>query len=162
MFTSPTYGRVSFDNIVRIIHERVASDEDGQFNLMIGTDSQNFDTTKVVVVIALHHVGNGGIFFYKVTHVPRITSVGPKLLYETQLSLECAKELMDAFDNYEIENGFDYQKFLSFCIHVDAGKNVPSSKTIPEIVGWINACGYKAVVKPDSLAASSIANKYSK
>ena len=40
MFTSPTYGRVSFDNIVRIIHERVASDEDGQFNLMIGTDSQ--------------------------------------------------------------------------------------------------------------------------
>ena len=47
-------------------------------------------------------------------------------------------------------------------IHVDAGKNGPSCKVIPEIVGWIHACGYKAVIKPESVAACSIADKYSK
>ena len=43
---SPTYGNVSLDEIVRIIQRKVESAE-GEYNLMIGTDSQNFDTTKV-------------------------------------------------------------------------------------------------------------------
>lgn len=42
------------------------------------------------------------------------------------------------------------------------GKNGPSCKVIPEIVGWIHACGYRAVIKPESVAACSIADKYSK
>lgn len=38
----------------------------------------------------------------------------------------------------------------------------PSSKIIPEIVGWVKACGFQCKTKPDSNTASSIANKYSK
>ena len=106
---SPTYGNVSLDEIVRIIQRKVESAE-GEYNLMIGTDSQNFDTTKVVVVIALHHVGRGGIFFYDITNVRRINNIGQKLLYETELSLSCAKELVKAFDKLKAETGFDYQK----------------------------------------------------
>ncbi|NLV77640.1 MAG: hypothetical protein GX023_11860, partial [Tissierellia bacterium] len=47
-------------------------------------------------------------------------------------------------------------------IHVDAGKNGQSSKLIPEIVGWIKACGFGCETKPNSYAASSIADKYTK
>ena len=60
---SHTYGNVSIKDVARIITER-ASEAGHEYNVMIGTDSQNFDTTKVVVVIALHDVGHGGIFFY--------------------------------------------------------------------------------------------------
>lgn len=158
---SPTYGNVSLDEIVRIIQRKVESAE-GEYNLMIGTDSQNFDTTKVVVVIALHHVGRGGIFFYDITNVRRINNIGQKLLYETELSLNCAKELVEAFDKLKAETGFDYQKKMSLSIHVDAGENGPSKKVIPEVIGWITACGYQVHIKPESCAASSIANKYSK
>ena len=158
---SNTYGDVSVKRVAEIIRDRVSSCE-GEYNVMIGTDSQNFDQTKTVVVIALHHLGKGGIFFYDISRVHRITNVGEKLLYETSLSLDYASKLVDAFNDLRDKEGFEYEKILNFCIHVDAGENGPSKKVIPEIVGWIKACGYDVVVKPDSIAASSIANRISK
>ena len=158
---SPTYGELSMGEIVNLISQ-IASEPGEVYNVMVGTDSQNFDRTKVVVVIAFHHVGHGGIFFYEVTHIRRINNLGQKLLYETQLSLECARKLVDAFEDLKDNTGFDYEACLNLGIHVDAGQNGPSKKVIPEIVVWITACGYKVVVKPESYAASSIANKYSK
>ena len=162
MFKSNTYGSVEMHDIVRIVKNRIIGSLGNEFNIMVGTDSQNFDKTKVVSVIALHEVGHGGIFFYKVTHIHRINNVSQKLLYETQLSLDCAKSLIDAFVELEIETGFEYEKYLNFCIHVDAGINGPSKQVIPEVVGWIKSCGYDVSIKPESVAASSIANKYSK
>ena len=134
----------------------------GEYRVTIGTDSQNFDTTKVVVVIAVHHIGHGGYFFYDISHVRRITNVGQKLLYETQLSLEYARKLVDAFEDLELETGDNILNNVDFSIHVDAGKNGPSKQVIPEIVGWITACGYHVVIKPDSFAASCIADRISK
>lgn len=158
---SPTYGTVSMDEIASIIKEHVENGH-GEFNVMIGTDSQNFHKTKMVMVIALHNVGHGGIFFYEVTNIRRITNVKEKLIYETTLSLQCAEQLMEAFVRLRDKTGFDYEKELNISIHVDAGYNGPSCQVIPEVVGWIKSCGYKAVVKPDSYAACSIANKFSK
>ena len=158
--TSPTLGEVDIAKVAEIIKERVSNP--GEYNLMIGTDSQNFDKTKVVVVIALHHVGKGGIFFYDISHIHKINNIGQKLIYETQLSLQYAENLIKEFEKIHQETGFDYTEKINFGIHVDAGKNGPSKQVIPEIVGWIKACGYNVVVKPDSWAACSIANKYSK
>ena len=158
---SPTNGRVSMDDIASIIRQKVL-DGHGEFNVMIGTDSQNFDQTKMVMVIALHNVGHGGIFFYEVSRVRRIENVKEKLFFETTLSLQCSGQLMEAFERLKETTGFDYEKSLNFSIHVDAGYNGPSCQVIPEVVGWIRACGYNAVVKPESYAACSIANKYSK
>lgn len=158
---SPTNGRVSMDDIASIIRQKVL-DGHGEFNVMIGTDSQNFDQIKMVMVIALHNVGHGGIFFYEVSRVRRIENVKEKLFFETTLSLQCAGQLMEAFERLKETTGFDYEKSLNFSIHVDAGYNGPSCQVIPEVVGWIRACGYNAVVKPESYAACSIANKYSK
>lgn len=159
---SPTLGQVSIKEIAAVIAEKTASAAPGEFNLMIGTDSQNFDKTKVVIVIALHNIGHGGIFFYEIHHVRRIDNVGQKLLYETQLSLDCAEKLVSEFEVMKQKGAFDYEQHLSMTIHVDAGPNGPSKQVIPQIIGWITSCGYKAVVKPDSYAACSIANKYSK
>ena len=53
---------------------------------------------------------------------------------------------------------------IFFSIHVDAGRSDKgkTKELIPELVGWIKACGYDCEVKPDSYAASSIADKISK
>lgn len=158
---SQTYGEVSIQDIAHIILERVA-EPNHTFDVMIGTDSQTTATTKTVVVIALHDVGHGGIFFYDISCVRRITNVGQKLYFETGLSLEYARQLVEALDDVREAQGIDYERLINLSIHVDAGANGPSSKVIPEIVGWIRSCGYKAVIKPDSVAACSIADKYSK
>ena len=161
---SQTYGKVTDERLVEILNEYYQKNKHfgTEFNLTIGTDSQNFSDTKVVVVVAMQCVGHGGIFFYEIKHVDRLQDVRMKLNFETNLSLLKADRILQL-----IEEKPEYSELYlntSFAIHVDAGFN-PNGKTkdlVPEIVGWIKACGYECVVKPDSYAASSIANKISK
>lgn len=159
---SPTHGEVSMQTIASIIAQKTVQAEPGEFELVIGTDSQNFDKTKIVVVISLYHVGHGGIFFYDIQHVHRINNVGQKLLFETRLSLECVTALVAEFEALKQSGAYDYEKHLTLAIHVNAGENGPSRQVIPQVVSWIASCGYQAVVKRDSFAACSIANKLSK
>lgn len=157
---SITYGEVNIKDIAKIIQNKVEKNPTN-YNLMIGTDSQNHDKTKMVSVIALHEIGHGGIFFYETKYINKIKDINRKMLYETSCSLELANELVSELENL-IENDFDYSQYIHLEIHVDIGKNGDSKQTIPEIIGWIRSCGYEVTIKPDSYAASSIANKYSK
>lgn len=131
-------------------------------SIIVGTDSQNFSDTKIVTVIAVVSEGRGGIFFYEITHTPKIKTVKEKLHVETQESLNVADKLIDL-----LENNPKYEEMYFDCpisIHVDAG-NSEHGKTkilIPELVGWVKACGYDVQVKPESFVASSIADKLSK
>lgn len=158
---SITYGDVTIPDIVKIIDEYVEKNPHNEYQIIVGTDSQNFDKTKIVLVIAVIQASKGGIFFYDISRVDKITNIKKKLYTETQMSLDCASELLDAFEKYYDETGFDYTK-LNFSIHVDAGFNGPTREVIPEIVGWVKSCGYDVHVKPESFVASSIADKLSK
>lgn len=158
---SLTYGEVTIPEIVKIVEKYVSKNPNGEYQIIVGTDSQNFDHTKIVLVIAILQVSKGGIFFYEISRINKITNLKQKLYTETQMSLDCASKLLDAFEKYYEETGFDYTK-LNFSIHVDAGFNGPTREVIPEIVGWVKSCGYDVHVKPESFVASSIADKYSK
>ena len=133
-----------------------------EISIIIGTDSQNFDETKVVSVICVLAVGHGGIFFYRITREPLIRDVRQKLHTETNDSLVLAENLVEA-----LESDSKYQEMYLNCpisIHVDAG-NSEKGKTkalIPELVGWIKSCGYDAHCKPDAFVASCVADKISK
>lgn len=158
---SMTFGEVTMKQIVDIIENKVNERPYSNFQVIVGTDSQNFDKTKIVLVIALIEESKGGIFFYEITNVKKITNLKNKLYKETEMSLDCASELMDEFEKKYNETGFDYTQF-HFCIHVDAGFNGDTREVIPEIVGWVKSCGYEVHVKPESFVASSIADKLSK
>ncbi len=62
---SITHGEVSFKQACTIIKEYIQKDIQQCYRITIGTDSQNFASTKMVVVIALWKVGKGGIFFLR-------------------------------------------------------------------------------------------------
>ena len=72
---SITYGEVSIKEIVDIIEKRVNERPYSNFQVVVGTDSQNFDKTKIVLVIALLEETKGGIFFYEITRVKKITNL---------------------------------------------------------------------------------------
>lgn len=163
---SPSYGLVSYSDITRIIKNNIEKYSDENFEVFIGTDSQNFDKTKIVVVIAVHrkdsnNIGKGGFFFYEITKIKRIDNIHQKLITETKMSLECADKLMKSFENMKEKENFDYSN-ISFGIHVDIGKKGKTRFIIPEIVSWVKSYGYNCTIKPDSFAASSIADKISK
>jgi predicted RNase H-related nuclease YkuK (DUF458 family) len=104
--------------------------------------------------------GHGGIYFYRIEHIPKIKDVRQKLNQETQLSLQYANELLDILAKTDEE----LFASISFSIHIDAGKSDKgkTKELIPSLVGWIHSCGYQCSCKPESFAASSVANRISK
>ena len=164
MFQSQTYGQQNIEGVADKLKGFYDKTEeyDTPFQITIGTDSQNFDRTKVVSVIAAHREGHGGIFFYEVSNIPRITNVAHKLTEETSRSLTVATELAATLES---DKKYDLLRDGSIIsIHIDAGwsDKGKTAELIPNLVGWIRSCGYEAEVKPDSYAASSIADKISK
>ncbi len=161
---SPTYGELTIKQIPAFIkeyHERMRCFGMG-IRITIGTDSQNFsDFTKEVSVIAVICEGHGGIFFYKINARDRITDVRQKLRTETADSLEIAEQLISILEQKEYEDVF---LNTVFSIHIDAGysEKGKTKELIPELIGWVKACGYEAQVKPDSYVASGIADRISK
>lgn len=151
---SITYGEVSFDGMCGLIKSYISKDRNRTYKIAVGTDSQNFDITKTVVVVAVWRIGSGGIFFYDIRNVKKITNIRQKIFYETSLSLEMANRLSDLLEKENMKCGID--------IHVDAGEEGASACVIQEIVGWVKACGYACKTKPEAYAAFCIANKYSK
>ena len=162
---SPTYGDVTMDEVTKIINDYCLKQKEkynSPFHIIVGTDSQNFSDTKVVTVIVAQSEGHGGIYFYHIERVNRIQDVRNKLNYETQTSLTYADELIKTIESKE--EYLDMYLNSSFAIHVDAGHSDhgKTKELIPSLVGWIKSCGYECEVKPDSFAASSIADKISK
>lgn len=155
-----TYGEVSIKDISNIIMNKVKTNYD-EYSVVVGTDSMNREDTKVVTVVAIHHIGNGGFFFYNVENIKRIDNLSKKIVYETQKSLEYSNAIIFELDNLYNKYGFDYSK-IKFSIHVDAGYTGDTRKVIPEIISWINSCGYDCNIKPYSYVASTIADRISK
>lgn len=157
---SITYGEVSVKEIAEII-KKTYLEKQGNYKVVVGTDSQNRETTKVVTVIAVYNVGHGGFFFYEAhkTQSP-IKNLRQKLVYETQMSIELADNLMNELETVSDVN-FDYTD-IEYCIHVDAGYNGDTKALINELTSWVHACGYPCEIKPDSFTASTIADRLSK
>ena len=163
MYNSATYGTLSLEQIPEKIKDYYEKMKGFQtpFKLTIGSDSQTFDTLKLVNVIAVICEGHGGIFFYEITRLPRTSDVRQKLTTETNESLQVALKLTEIFEQGIYE---EVRNNIQLSIHIDAGWS-PNGKTkelIPELVGWIKGMGIACEVKPDSYVASTIANRISK
>lgn len=164
MYHSETYGKLNMsqipDKLLKYYNKMRVYDS--HINVIIGTDSQTYSDTKIVNVIAMICEGHGGIYFYEISHIDRISDVRQKLYKETEMSLSTADELLGLIESDDVYN--DLYENATFSIHVDAG-NSDKGKTkdlIPAIVGWIKSQGYECEVKPSSFVASTIADRISK
>lgn len=163
MFKSNTYGEIELEEIPSKILDYMQKMKHYDIPLQIvsGTDSQNFDKTKVVSVIAVTCEGHGGIFFYEIERIQRINDVRMKLTEETTRSLNIMTKLVEILEKKEYA---ELRENSTLAIHVDAGwsDKGKTKELIPMLVGWIKACGYDCAVKPASYCASSIADRLSK
>ena len=163
MFKSNTYGEVELEEIPSKILDYFEKMKkyDIPLQIVVGTDSQNFDETKIVSVVAVTCEGHGGIFFYEIERIKRISDVRAKLTEETARSLDIMTKLVDVLEREDFK---ELRDNFVLAIHVDAGwsEKGKTKELIPMLVGWIKACGYDCKVKPDSFASSCIADKLSK
>lgn len=163
MFKTAQGQVMSVPDIARKIFEFIMSDKTNSYEITVGTDSQNFDRTKMVEVIAVHRKGRGGTYFYNIEFVRRITNLKQKINEETSRSLIVANDLLDHLEEMFLANDMVMEDLdVSFQIHCDIGRVGKTSVLIKEIVSWVTSQGYVCLIKPDSYAASDIADKYSK
>ena len=150
--------------VIETIANYIAENPAYEYELTVGTDSQTFaDHTKIVEVIAVHRIGNGGIYFYHVDYVEKFRSLRDKIYDETTRSLENAKDLMLDVGIKLEDAGLDIDDVnIHFQIHCDIGTSGKTRELIKEIVGWVTSEGYECCIKPDSYTANAIADKHSK
>lgn len=167
MFHNITEENMSFEEVFSRMLRFIEQDPRSAYHLSIGTDSQVHDNiTRFISAIHLHRKGKGAWGCIREIVVPRpIRSIKEKISLETSYSQELAfmftrrnlDEITDLLIPYADE-GAD----LHFEIHLDIGRKGMTKDLIHEMTGRIHSMGLKPKIKPDSYAASSYANRYTK
>ena len=81
-----------------------------------------------------------------------------RILEEVLLSCQLALWLRENFGSLALRHGvtYDFQY-----IHADIGENGITRDMIKEVTGLIRGNGFEPKIKPESFAASSVADRYS-
>lgn len=157
-FISPTDGPLGglnrvYETILKFIQMR----PDEEYKLIIGTDSQAGNNEIVFVsAIVIYRVGRGGRFFYRKEVESLQISMKQRIFHEVSKSLEVASKLTEYFAGEDILEEIEVE------IHLDVGEKGPTNDIIKEVVGMVVGSGYEAHIKPDSYAASTVADKFTK
>lgn len=144
-----TYGVA--DEIVGFMRD----DPHRSYKITIGTDSEIYrnHSADFVTAVVVHRIGNGGRYFWRRVELQSFYTIRDRILREVMLSLDIAKEVLACLQELHAPD-------FSLEIHIDVGENGESSKMIQELVGMIRANNFEARTKPESYAASSVADRH--
>jgi hypothetical protein len=153
-FNSSQGVRFSTEGVVREIVSFMEVEPQRRYKLMIGTDSELYDKVKAdfVTAIVVHRVGSGGRYFWRRQELEGFRTLRDRMIKEAMMSLDVAKEVLVYLKGGEVPD-FDFE------IHIDIGTNGSTKTMIQELVGLIRANNFEVKTKPESYAASSVADK---
>lgn len=123
--------------------------------IIVGCDSQVIDNKiSFVTTVIVLTIGHGGVFFYNKDNIvchPKYLLLQNRLFEQTYRAVEIAKSVDRLLQgtSYKVEE-----------IHCDLNPNkkYKSNRAVNMCVGYISSNNYKAIIKPDAYAASSIAD----
>ncbi len=132
-------------DLIAAVQELLRGDQEV---IHVGSDSQHYGkATHYVTVVAVVVPGHGGRVLYQRTLVPRSQSLAHKLFLEAELSLDAALALSRFFAH-------------DIVVHVDANEDLrhKSSQYVRSLAGMVLGHGFQVRVKPDSWAATHVAD----
>jgi predicted RNase H-related nuclease YkuK (DUF458 family) len=139
-----TLNEVKVQDILEFVE---GASRDGQA-VHVGTDSmQSGRLTHFVTVVVVLTPGKGGRVVYRRDRVPRIRSLRERLLKEVWRSVDLGLQLSPIVQG-------------ELTVHIDANPVVQhkSSAYVQELVGLVVGQGFKALIKPESWAATHAAD----
>jgi len=167
-FNSPSKGRLNFSEVIYDLVDYMEESPKEKYRLTVGTDSKtnghiaNRDVEFITAVV-IHRQGRGGRYFWQRSIARNIHTLRQKIYEETNLSLAAAQKIMNGLNKYlkneKNSSPADFPKY-ELEIHVDIGQHGPTREMIKEIVGMVNGFGFLARTKPESYAASKVADKH--
>ncbi|MCX6702341.1 MAG: ribonuclease H-like YkuK family protein [Candidatus Wolfebacteria bacterium] len=155
LFNSSLGEKMNPRQIAREIIGFMKKDEARRYKIIIGSDSEghNGSPADFVTAVVVHRVGNGGRYFWRRTEFGKFFNLHDRIIQEVILSIEVAQEILE---NLKSLNAPDF----SFEIHVDVGEKGETKVMIQEVLGMVRAYNFEARVKPESYAASNVADRH--
>lgn len=144
------------DNLKSYLINEVNKKTNDEIKIIVGSDSQMIkDYIVFVTTVIVLHKGAGGNFFYK-KHKEKnrgtLSILENRLFNEAVMSVDVANEVN------EILKPFNF-KVDEVHVDVNSSNKFKSNRIASSCVGYITGCGYKAIIKPDSFAASDVADR---
>lgn len=146
---------MTVDEVVASIIDFMRAEPLRRYKVTIGTDSELLagKTADFVTAIVVHRVGNGGRYFWRRFELGKFHNLRERIIREVLISLEVAEKVLSELKKSPLPE-FDFE------IHADIGKNGPTKAMIEEVVAMIRASNFQVRTKPDSYAASNVADRH--
>lgn len=158
IYKSPTKGRMKIQKVAKEISDYIKVNRSAKYYLIVGTDSAGVKRADFVTAIIVQRVGRGGRYFWKKTNGGRIYhTLRDRIYQEVNLSLKISQDILtqlQAIKNPGPKPTYDFQ------IHIDVGQNGSTREMVKEVIGMVRGNGFNAKIKPESYAASHVADKY--
>lgn len=163
LFRSVRYGVIPFREVFERVLQFLSEDPDCSYCISVGSDSQsNNEAAVLVTCVLVHRKGQGAIGFYTRNYLRRpLHNIREKLSLETLCSLQLAylfdeERLAAIYQTLSGKGGVELE------FHIDAGEKGPTRAYLAELIGMAKGLAFIPRVKPESICASSYADRHSK
>lgn len=156
LFTASSGAQLTAQDVVEAMKRFMTEKDRYAYKITIGTDSEQLVDKRAdfVTAIVIHRVGNGGIYFWRrIVGAQKFHTLRDRIYQEVLLSLEIAHHFLETAKQHNLPH-FDFE------IHIDVGSDGATKSMLQELVGMIRANNFTAKTKPDSYAASKVADRH--
>ena len=160
-FYNPTKGNLSLASVIEEMVSFLKEKPEKFYDIIVGCDSSSGEEPHFPVAVVVLRVGEGGRFFLKKIgyHNRKFYNWKERILEEVLLSCELALYLRENFEKRikTVDSSLRYQFRY---IHADVGEAGQTKDMIKEVTGLIRGNGFEPKIKPESFAASVVADRY--
>ncbi|GIW67172.1 MAG: hypothetical protein KatS3mg096_040 [Candidatus Parcubacteria bacterium] len=144
--------KLTKERLIKEIEDFILADNNFNYRILVGTDSEIFDhKIDFVSVIVIHRIGYGSRYFWQRKICNSKFRLHERLWQEALLSLNISQELLKILTQRKLSFQFE--------LHLDLGTVGKSSSSVKEIINLIRGYGFEVKIKPESYAASKIADR---
>ncbi|KKU15055.1 hypothetical protein A3A20_02875 [Candidatus Wolfebacteria bacterium RIFCSPLOWO2_01_FULL_45_19] len=156
MFRDASGLQLNTDRMIEAIVSFMRDVPNRRYKIMVGTDSvlSSDGSADFATAIVVHRVGNGGRYFWRRMEFSQFHTLRDRIIREVLVSLDAARELLEEFRRSENVPHFDFE------IHADIGEKGETKVMMQEVLGMIRAYNFEARTKPESYAASKVADRH--
>ncbi len=162
-FYNPTRGNLRFSKVIEEVFDYIKKEHNRDYEIIVGCDSPSGEKPDFPVALVVLRRGQGGRFFLtKVKYSSsekKFYSFRQRILEEVYLSCELALSFREALKE-RINGSETSPKYQFEYIHADVGPSGRTKDMIKEVVGLIRSNGFIPKIKPESFAASVVADRF--
>lgn len=138
--------------LIQAITDFIQSDDRFDYRVLVGTDSEVQEgSIDFVSAIVVHRVGRGARYFWRRTIVTERFELRQRLWEEALMSLDVSQQLLELL--HHLDGSFRFE------LHLDLGTVGKSHSVVREITNMVRSYGVAYKLKPESYAASKIADR---